>query len=62
MDGLEVCKALREKGKNIPILILTSRSTRGDIVTGLEAGADDYLVKPFDYNELVARIKALTRR
>lgn len=62
MDWLEVCKALREKGKNIPILILTSRSTRGDIVTGLEAGADDYLVKPFDYNELVARIKALTRR
>ncbi|USN59189.1 MAG: response regulator [Candidatus Peribacteria bacterium] len=62
MDGLEVCRALREKGKDVSIIMLTSRSTSDDIVTGLESGADDYLVKPFEYQELFARINALVRR
>jgi len=61
-DGLELCRELREKEKDVPIIMLTSRSSNSDIVTWLEAGADDYLVKPFDYDVLVARITALTRR
>ena len=61
-DGLEVCRELRIKGKNIPIIMLTSRSGKEDMITGLESGADDYLVKPFDYDILVARLEALTRR
>jgi DNA-binding response OmpR family regulator len=61
-DGLEVCKELREKEKDVPIIMLTSRSSKDDMITGLDAGADDYLVKPFDYDILVARLEALTRR
>ncbi len=62
IDGITVCKKLREKWKNTPIIMLTSRSSKDDIVLWLEAGADDYLVKPFDYDILVARLEALTRR
>jgi len=62
LSGLEVVQRLRAGGKSIPILVLTARGTWQDKVTGLEAGADDYLVKPFEYPELAARIKALLRR
>jgi DNA-binding response OmpR family regulator len=62
-NGLEVCKILREEGyKDIPILMLTALSTTADVVAGLEAGADDYLRKPFKFQELLARINALARR
>ncbi len=61
-DGLQVCRELREKEKDIPIIMLTSRSGKEDIITGLDAWADDYLVKPFDYDILIARLEALTRR
>ena len=62
MDGLEVCKALRARGRNTPILMLTAKSTELDRVLGLELGADDYLTKPFSLAELLARVKALLRR
>jgi len=62
MDGLEVCKALRQKGSATPILMLTAKSTELDRVLGLELGADDYLTKPFSLAELLARVKALLRR
>lgn len=62
MNGLELCKRLREKDEVTPVLMLTALGMSDDIVTGLEAGADDYLPKPFRFNELYARIKALTRR
>jgi len=62
LNGIEVCKAIRNKNHHIPILMLTAFGTLNDKVTGLNAGADDYLVKPFQFLELVARIKALTRR
>ncbi|MDD3646260.1 MAG: response regulator transcription factor [Candidatus Gracilibacteria bacterium] len=62
INGLEVCKELRKKEKDTPIIMLTSMGSKDDIVTGLESGADDYLIKPFDYEELLARIKSLTRR
>ena len=62
MDGLEFCRAYREKQKDTPIIMLTSRSTSWDIVTGLNLGADDYLTKPFDYDVLLARLHSLTRR
>ncbi len=62
IDGIEVIKKLREKGKNFPILILTARDSWQDKVGGLEAGADDYLVKPFHNEELRARVNALIRR
>jgi two-component system response regulator MprA len=62
LDGLAVCRRLRGKGLPTPILMLTARDAIGDRVAGLEAGADDYLIKPFAIEELVARIKALTRR
>lgn len=62
MDGLEVCRRLREKQIHIPILMLTAKGQLKDKVDGLNAGADDYLVKPFAFAELLARIKALTRR
>lgn len=62
MDGLEVAQRLRMAGDNVPILMLTARDTVADRVKGLETGADDYLVKPFAPDELVARIKALLRR
>jgi two-component system, OmpR family, copper resistance phosphate regulon response regulator CusR len=62
MNGLDVCRRLREKDEVTPVLMLTALSMSDDIVTGLDAGADDYLGKPFRFNELFARIKALTRR
>jgi len=62
LDGLEVCKALRARGQNMPILMLTAKSTELDRVLGLELGADDYLTKPFSLAELLARVKALLRR
>lgn len=62
LSGIEVIKQLRALGKNLPILILTARSSWQDKVLGLEAGADDYLVKPFQMEELQARLKALLRR
>lgn len=62
MNGLEVCRQLRLKDEITPVLMLTALSMSDDVVAGLEAGADDYLSKPFRFNELYARIKALTRR
>lgn len=62
MNGLEVCKNIRNENKNVPILFLTALGTSENIVLGLESGADDYLVKPFKFIELVARIKSLLRR
>ena len=61
-DGLQVCRDLRIKKINAPILMLTARDTIEDKVIGLDAGADDYMVKPFAFNELLARIRALLRR
>jgi DNA-binding response OmpR family regulator len=61
-SGIEVCTALRRQGHKTPILMLTALSETSDKVSGLEAGADDYLVKPFEFDELAARIKALLRR
>ena len=60
-NGFEVCRKVREK-KIVPILMLTAMGTLEDKVVGLDAGADDYLLKPFEFNELLARIRALTRR
>jgi DNA-binding response OmpR family regulator len=62
MDGLETCKELRDRGDRTPILMLTARDTIDDRVAGLDAGADDYLIKPFALKELLARLRALTRR
>ena len=62
MDGLELCKRIRAAGDDIPILMLTARETVADRVSGLDAGADDYLVKPFALQELLARLRALLRR
>ena len=62
LDGIGLCKRLRSQGYDTPILILTARDTINDRVAGLDAGADDYLVKPFDLQELSARIRALLRR
>jgi two-component system response regulator MprA len=62
LDGLAVCRRLRTKGLAVPILLLTARDAVPDRVAGLDAGADDYLVKPFAVEELVARIRALLRR
>ncbi|MDT7575691.1 MAG: two-component system, OmpR family, response regulator MprA, partial [Pseudonocardiales bacterium] len=62
MDGLAVCRRLRGKGLATPILLLTARDAVADRVAGLDAGADDYLVKPFAPDELAARVRALTRR
>jgi two-component system response regulator MprA len=61
-DGIDVCRTLRAAGNCVPILILTARETVSDRVAGLEAGADDYLVKPFALEELIARLRALLRR
>lgn len=60
--GLDILKSLRNRGDDLPVLILTARDTIGDRVVGLDAGADDYLVKPFDMDELSARLRALLRR
>jgi DNA-binding response OmpR family regulator len=61
-DGISVCRSLRSKRSNVPILMLTARDTLDDRITGLDSGADDYMVKPFVFSELAARIRALTRR
>lgn len=62
LSGMEVLKRLRGRSQMLPVLILTARDATGDKVLGLDAGADDYLVKPIDLDELAARIRALTRR
>lgn len=62
MDGLRVLKKLRAKDRQNPVLILTAKDTLQDRITGLDLGADDYLVKPFEFRELLARLRALTRR
>lgn len=62
IDGLDVCRQIREKGKEVSIIMLTSRGTNQDIVNGLDLWADDYLVKPFEYTELLARMNAIHRR
>jgi len=61
-DGLAICQRLRAKGNAVPIIMLTAKGDEGDRITGLEAGADDYLPKPFNPRELIARIKAVLRR
>jgi two-component system, OmpR family, response regulator MprA len=61
-NGIEVCRSLRNAGNRVPVLILTARDAVPDRVAGLEAGADDYLVKPFALEELIARLRALLRR
>jgi two-component system OmpR family response regulator/two-component system response regulator QseB len=61
-DGIEVLRGLRAKKRSLPVLILTARDTVDDRIKGLDAGADDYLVKPFDFGELNARLRALLRR
>jgi len=62
LNGLELCQALRNRRIQTPILMLTARDTIDDRVAGLDQGADDYLVKPFAFRELLARLRALTRR
>ena len=62
MDGLEICKKLRAQGNHAPIIMLTAKGQLSDKVEGLNSGADDYLTKPFAFEELLARIKALVRR
>src|SRR6266542_3205734 len=62
LDGLEVCRRLRGGSSQLPILLLTARDRVPDRVSGLDAGADDYLVKPFAFDELLARVRALLRR
>src|SRR3712207_5094106 len=62
LDGIEATRALRKAGNDLPILVLTARDAVGDRVEGLDAGADDYLTKPFALQELLARLRALLRR
>ncbi len=62
IDGLEVCRCLRRLGNRVPVLILTARDAVADRIDGLDVGADDYMVKPFDVGELKARLRALLRR
>src|SRR6187551_1968399 len=62
MDGLEVCRRLRNEGSGVPVLVLTARADEVDTVVGLDAGADDYVTKPFRLAELLARVRALLRR
>lgn len=62
IDGLDVCRMLRREGNRVPVLMLTARDAIADRIDGLDAGADDYLVKPFDIDELKARLRALLRR
>src|SRR5437588_1271709 len=62
IDGLKVCRMLRREGNRVPVLMLTARDAVSDRIDGLDAGADDYLVKPFDIDELKARLRALLRR
>jgi DNA-binding response OmpR family regulator len=62
IDGLEVCRRIRADGRSVPVLILTARTDEVDLVVGLDAGADDYVTKPFRLAELLARVRALLRR
>jgi two-component system, OmpR family, copper resistance phosphate regulon response regulator CusR len=62
MNGREICRGLRAEGVLTPILMLTALGSAGDVITGLDAGADDYLTKPFDFGILLARVRSLTRR
>jgi DNA-binding response OmpR family regulator len=62
LDGMSLCQRLRTQGYHLPLMMLTARDTSADKITGLDAGADDYVVKPFDLPELLARIRALLRR
>ncbi len=62
IDGIDVCRTVRERGDDVPILILTARTSELDLVVGLDAGADDYLQKPFRSSELLARLRAMLRR
>ncbi len=62
MDGLQVCEALRKRGVDVPVLMLTARDTLEDKLAGFDAGTDDYLVKPFELSELTARVRALAKR
>ena len=62
MDGLEVLRRLRERQQSVPVLVLTARDATSDRIQGLDAGADDYMVKPFEVGELLARLRALLRR
>jgi DNA-binding response OmpR family regulator len=62
VDGFEVCEVLRREHRRVPVLMLTARADVADRIRGLDAGADDYLVKPFDFGELLARLRALIRR
>jgi len=62
MDGLEVCRRLRAEGRSLPVMVLTARVEEVDMVVGLDAGADDYVTKPFRLGELLARVRALLRR
>lgn len=62
LDGVEVCRTLRSRGRWMPILMLTARDAVPDRIRGLDAGADDYLIKPFSYQEMLARLRALLRR
>ena len=62
ISGVQLCKELRASGNNVPILMLTALGTVDDKVMGLDAGADDYLVKPFEFRELLARVRVLTKR
>jgi len=62
VDGLEVCRHVRRTGSTLPVLMLTARDAVGDRVAGLDAGADDYVVKPFALEELLARVRAMLRR
>ena len=62
LDGISLCQRLRDRGYHLPVLLLTARDTLSDKIIGLDAGADDYLVKPFEIDELLARMRALLRR
>lgn len=62
MDGKNICRSIREAGSDIPVLMLTALGSTEDVVSGLESGADDYLIKPFAFDELVARVRTLIRR
>jgi len=62
IDGMEVLQLLRSRNNNIPVVVLSARDTTGDRISGLDTGADDYLVKPFEMGELLARMRAVTRR